>query len=196
MTDTDVIPEVEPLSGRAARELRAGLITLLRDAVAGGASVGFLNPLTEAAAGAYWDGVFADVDSRDRLLFVIRDGDQVLGSVQLAIPPKPNARHRAEVEKLLVHTSARRRGLGTALMRAVEDAAIRLGRSLLVLDTRAGDPAGRLYEGLGYVRAGVIPGYALSPAGRPQATAIYYRDLRDTDAHMLGEAVNPPREFG
>jgi acetyltransferase len=196
MTDAVVIPQVEPLSGRAARVVRAGLVELLRDAVAGGASVGFLNPLTEAAAAVYWDGVFAEVDSHDRLLFLVRDGDQVLGSVQLNIPPKPNARHRAEVEKLLVHASARRRGLGTALMRAAEDAAIRLGRPLLVLDTRAGDPAGRLYERLGYVRAGVIPGYALSQTGRPQATAIYYRDLRDTDGHMLGESVTPPRDFG
>jgi ribosomal protein S18 acetylase RimI-like enzyme len=195
MTDAQVLSQVEPLSGRAAREVRAGLAELLRDAVAGGASVGFLNPLTEAAAGAYWDGVFVDVDSCDRLLFVVCDGDQILGSVQLAIPPKPNARHRAEIEKLLVHTSARRRGLGTALMRAAEDAAIRLGRHLLVLDTRAGDPAGRLYEQLGYVRAGVVPGYALSPAGCPQATAIYYRDLRDTDGHMLGECDTPPRNF-
>ncbi len=195
MTDVAVIPQVESLTGRTARGLHAGLVELLRDAVAGGASVGFLNPFTEAAAGAYWDGVFEEADAGDRLLFVAREGDEVLGSVQLAIPPKPNARHRASMEKLLVHTRARRRGLGTALMRAAEEAAIRLGRPLLVLDTRAGDPAGRLYERLGYVRAGVIPGYALSPAGRPQAAAFYYRDLRDHDAHMLGESDTPPRDF-
>jgi ribosomal protein S18 acetylase RimI-like enzyme len=192
----EAVAEIEPLNGRAAREPRAGLIELLRDAVAGGASVGFLNPFTEAAAGAYWDDVFAEVETGCRLLFVVREGDDVLGSVQLAIPPKPNARHRASMEKLLVHTSARRRGLGRALMRLAEDAAIRHGRPLLVLDTRAGDPAGRLYEQLGYVRAGVIPGYSLSPAGRPQATAIYYRDLQDNDAHMIGESHTPPREVG
>ena len=94
-----------------------------------------------------------------------------------------------------MYTSARRQGLGTLLLRAAENAAIRLGRTLLLLDTRAGDPAGRLYDKLGYVRAGVIPGYALNPAGRLQASAFYYRDLRDNDGHMLGESDAPPRDF-
>ena len=196
MTDTGVMAEVERLGGREARASRAGFVELLRDAVAGGASVGFLDPLPDDEAAAYWDGVFAEVEAGTRLLFVVRDGDEVLGSVQLAIPAKPNARHRVAVEKLLVHSSARRRGLGTALMRAAEDATARMGRHLLVLDTEAGDRAGRLYERLGYVRAGVIPGYALSPTGRPLGGAFYYRNLRDHDAHMIGESDTPPREFG
>ena len=196
MTDTEVTVGVEPLTGRGARALRAGFVELLRDAVGHGASVGFLDPLPDDQAADYWDGVFAEVEAGGRLLFVVRDGDRVLGSVQLAIPAKPNAQHRVAVEKLLVHTTARRRGLGTELMRAAEDAAARMGRYLMVLDTRAGDPAGRLYERLGYVRAGVIPGYALSPAGRPESAAFYYRDLRDDDAHMLGETDNPPRGHG
>jgi acetyltransferase len=187
MTDTGVTVGVEPVAGREARALRGGFVELLRDAVAHGASVGFLDPLADDEAAAYWDGVFAEADAGGRRLFVVREGGQVLGSVQLALPAKPNARHRVAVEKLLVHTGARRRGLGTELMRAAENAAQRLGRYLLVLDTRAGDPAARLYERLGYVRAGVIPGYALSPAGRPESAAFYYRDLRDDDAHMLGE---------
>jgi ribosomal protein S18 acetylase RimI-like enzyme len=192
----EVVAEIERLGGREARALRAGFVELLRDAVAGGASVGFLDPLSDDAAAAYWDGVFDEVDAGDRLLFAIRDGNDVQGSVQLAIPAKPNARHRVAVEKLLVHSAVRRRGLGTALMRAAEDTAARAGRHLLVLDTEAGDRAGRLYERLGYVRAGVIPGYALSPAGRPLAGAFYYRNLRDNDAHMLGESDTPPRDFG
>jgi len=192
----EVVAEIERLTGREARALRAGFVELLRDAVAGGASVGFLDPLSDDAAAAYWDGVFHEVDAGDRLLFAIRDGDEVLGSVQLAIPGKPNARHRVAVEKLLVHSTVRRRGLGTALMRAAEDAAARAGRHLLVLDTEAGDRAGRLYERLGYVRAGVIPGYALSPTGRPLGGAFYYRNLRDNDAHMLGESDTPPRDLG
>jgi ribosomal protein S18 acetylase RimI-like enzyme len=192
----EVVAEIERLGGREARALRAGFVELLRDAVAGGASIGFLDPLSDDAAAAYWDGVFDEVDAGDRLLFATRDGAEILGSVQLAIPAKPNARHRVAVEKLLVHSTVRRRGLGTALMRAAEDAAARAGRYLLVLDTEAGDRAGRLYERLGYVRAGVIPGYALSPAGRPLGGAFYYRNLRDNDAHMLGESDTPPRDFG
>ena len=192
----EVVAEIERLGGREARALRAGFVELLRDAVAGGASIGFLDPLSDDAAAAYWDRVFDEVDAGDRLLFATREGAEILGSVQLAIPAKPNARHRVAVEKLLVHSTARRRGLGTALMRAAEDAAARADRYLLVLDTEAGDRAGRLYERLGYVRVGVIPGYALSPAGRPLGGAFYYRNLRDNDAHMLGESDTPPRDFG
>jgi ribosomal protein S18 acetylase RimI-like enzyme len=195
MTEAGLSIDVEPLVGAAARGLRAGFVELLRDVVAGGASVGFLDPLADDEAAAYWDAVFAEVDAGSRRLFAVREGDRVLGTIQLAIPWKPNARHRAAVEKLLVHTTARRQGLGTLLMRAAEDAAVAVGRTLLILDTRAGDLAGRLYEKLGYVRAGVIPGYALNPAGRPQAAAFYYRDLRDNDGHMLGESDTPPRDF-
>jgi ribosomal protein S18 acetylase RimI-like enzyme len=195
MTDADVLVGVERVTGREARALRPGLVELLRDAVGHGASVGFLDPLADDEAAAYWDGVFAEVDGGGRLLLVVREADQVLGSVQLAIPDQPNAGHRISVEKLLVHTTVRRRGLGTELLRAAEDAAARMGRYLLVLDTRAGDPAGRLYERLGYIRSGVVPGYALSPRGRPESAAFYYRDLRDDDAHMLGESDNPPRTF-
>ncbi|HEX3148953.1 MAG TPA: GNAT family N-acetyltransferase [Gemmataceae bacterium] len=196
MTAAPPIADVQQLSCRDARAMRGGLIELLRDAVNSGASVGFLEPLSDDEAARYWDGVIAEVESGTRHLFAVVENQQVLGSVQFAIPEKPNARHRAAVEKLLVHTSARRQGLGTLLLTAAENAAIQLGRTLLVLDTRAGDPAGKLYEKLGYIRIGVIPGYALSPTGRPQAGAFYYRDLRDSDPHMLGESDRPLRNFG
>lgn len=193
MTATGLLADVRPIDARTGRALQAGFVELLRDAVAAGASVGFLSPLSESAAAAYWEGVSAEVETGARFLWASTEGGAVLGSVQLVPCPKPNGRHRATVEKLLVHTTARRQGLGTALMRVAEDAAVALGRHLLVLDTRAGDPAGRLYDRLGYVRAGVIPGYALNPAGRPESAAFYYRNLRDGDAHMLGETDNPPR---
>ena len=196
MTDAAPIVDVQALTGRDAHALRAGFVELLRDAVNSGASVGFLEPLPDDEAATYWDGVFAEVEDGSRLLLAVRENQRILGSVQIAIPEKPNARHRAAVEKLLVHTSVRRQGLGALLLTAAENAAISVQRTLLVLDTRAGDPAGRLYEKLGYVRIGVIPGYALSPAGRPQAGAFYYRDLRDSDPHMLGETNMPLRDFG
>ncbi|MSR53924.1 MAG: GNAT family N-acetyltransferase [Gemmataceae bacterium] len=143
----------------------------------------------------YWERVFAEVDFGRRLLLVAIQGEDLLGAIQLSLAQLPNGRHRGEVEKLLVHTSARRCGLGTALMMAAEDAALSRGRYLLLLDTRAGDPAGKLYEKLGYIRAGVIPGYALSPSGHPHGSAIYYRDLRDCDPQMLGENDAPTRDF-
>src|SRR5829696_5967016 len=114
---------IERVAGPGGPAVRGGLVELLCDAVADGASVGFLHPLPAADAGAYWDGVFADLAAGRRLLFVARADGRVAGSIQVALPDRRNASHRAEPEKLLVHTSARRRGLGTALMLGAEGAA-------------------------------------------------------------------------
>jgi acetyltransferase len=45
---------------------------------------------------------------------------EVAGSVQLALVQKENGRHRAEVQKLLVHSRFRNQGLGRRLMDAIE----------------------------------------------------------------------------
>jgi acetyltransferase len=89
----------------------------------------------------------------------------------------PNALHRAEVQKLLVLRSWRRQGIGQTLMMAVEQAARQAGRQLLVLDTRLGDVAERLYARMGYRRVGVIPKFALNSVGSLGATVIFYRQL-------------------
>src|SRR5262249_15655806 len=145
---------IEQLDAPTARQLLPGLTDLPIDTGADGASVGFLHPLSAAEAAAYWAEVCAEMERGGRLLFAARDGDRVLGCVQLALADRPNAAHRAEVQKLLVHTAVRRRGLGAALMFALEEEAAARGRHSLVLDTRAGAAAGRLYEKVGYVRAG------------------------------------------
>jgi len=98
--------------------------------------------------------------------------------VQLAPAGKPNARHRAEVQKLLVLQAFRGQGIGKDLMRTVEAKALQLGRSLLVLDTRQGDPAETLYTRLGYVKAGVIPDYARAPSSDGlDPTVIFYKRI-------------------
>jgi hypothetical protein len=44
-----------------------GLCRLLQDVVHGGSSVGFLSPLSEAEAAAYWHHVFAELGDGRRL---------------------------------------------------------------------------------------------------------------------------------
>jgi len=113
-----------------------------------------------------------------RVLVVARGaGGELLGTAQLDLCARPNGRHRAEVVKVIVHTKARRRGIGRALMLALEDEARRQGRGTLVLDTRRGDPAERLYAGVGYTLAGVIPAYARSAGGALEPSAFYYKLL-------------------
>jgi len=161
------------------KPLREDLIELLQDAVASGASVGFLPPLSRDDAADYWHSAEHDLRKHQLVLLIARDEVGILGSVQLILPDKPNARHRAEVRKLLVHRRARRRGLGRALMQAAEVQAAALGRHLLFLDTRKGDAAEKLYQKLGYQKAGEIPRYARSGNGELHATVFYYREIME-----------------
>jgi ribosomal protein S18 acetylase RimI-like enzyme len=169
------IPSIERVSPEEELAVLPHLIHLLQDTVASGASVGFLPPLSTEDAQQYWRTVFEEVQKYACVLLVAREVGQIVGSVQLALATKPNARHRAEVQKLFVLSSQRRRGVGRALMQAVEQAARDGQRTLLVLDTRQGDSAEQLYRTLGYCEVGVIPGYAHSVAGTLDSTVIFYK---------------------
>lgn len=154
----------------------AALAELLIDCVDGGASVSFMQPLDTARAEAYWRRVAAGVASGERALFVVDDGEAIVGTVQLILDQPENQPHRADVAKMLVLRRARRQGIGAALMQAAEREAKARGKTLLVLDTASAD-AERLYARLGWQRCGTIPGYALLPQGGPCDTTYFYRVL-------------------
>ena len=154
---------------------RDGLVALLLDAVRQGASVGFLADIDAQQAQGYFDEVKAKLASGEQLLWVIAQGQEVLGSVQLGLCLKPNGLNRGEVQKLLVHSDARRRGLGQQLMGALEAEARQIGRGMLFLDTEAGSAAEVFYRALGYAKAGEIPDYACGPDGAYRATALYFK---------------------
>ena len=153
-----------------------GLASVLIDCVEGGASVSFMHPLPRDRAVAFWRGVAQGVAAGERALLVAEDAQGVCGTVQLVLDQPENQPHRADLSKMLVHRRARRQGLGAALLRAAEATARECGKTLLVLDT-ASDDAERLYERVGWVRVGVIPGYALLPQGGLCGTTVYYRNL-------------------
>jgi GNAT superfamily N-acetyltransferase len=153
------------------------LENVLMDCVEGGASVSFMAPLTRERAAAFWRGVAQGVSAGHRALLVAEDAQGICGTVQLNFDLPENQPHRADVSKMLVHRRARRQGLGAALMRATEATARECGKTLLVLDAVTGGDAARLYERLGWVRVGDIPGYALFPRGGLCSTTVYYRDL-------------------
>lgn len=167
----------ESLSEEQAGPLLPQLVALLQDAVHHGSSVGFLPPLASETAEAYWLETLGEVGQGRRVLLVAGEDGEVKGSVQLALATKQNGLHRAEVQKLLVHTRFRNRGVGRALMTAAEEAARAAGRTLLVLDTEQGSAAERLYERCGYTRSGVIPQYALGADGSPITTVVFYKLL-------------------
>jgi GNAT superfamily N-acetyltransferase len=147
------------------------------DCVEGGASIGFMDPLTHERAMAFWRRVGAGVANGERALLVAEDADGVCGTVQLILDMPDNQPHRADLAKMQVHRRARRHGLGAALMRAAEQTARECGRTLLVLDAVTDGDAARLYARLGWVRVGDIPRFALMPKGGFCSTTFYYRDL-------------------
>lgn len=153
------------------------LADLLVDTVDGGASVGFLAPLDPAEAAGWWRERAEAVAAGRLLLWVAYDDGRAVGTVSLALPDKPNSRHRAEVVKLMVHRRARGRGLGRALLATAEAAATAAGITLLHLDTETGSPAETLYRSAGWTRAGTIPDYAASPEGVLRPTTLYYKRL-------------------
>ena len=152
------------------------LADVLIDCVEGGASVSFMHPLARDRARAFWRRVAQGAATGERALLVADDAHGVCGTVQLILDQPENQPHRAELAKMLVHRRARRQGLGAALMEAAEATARECGKTLLVLDT-ANPEAERLYERQGWVRVGVIPGYALLPHGGLCGTTLYYRNL-------------------
>lgn len=155
----------------------SGLVDVLIDCVEGGASVSFMHPLTRERAEAFWRRVARGVAAGERALLVAEDAEGICGTVQVVLDQPENQPHRGDVAKMLVHRRARRRGLGAALMRAAEAVARQCGKTLLVLDTVTASEAARLYERLGWICVGEIPGYALMPDGAPCGTTVYYRVL-------------------
>ena len=162
-------------SASLARDLEM-LADVLRAVVYNGAGVSFIVPFSHEEAREFWvDHVVPGVRAGTRRVLVARQGDRIVGTVQLDLAMPPNQRHRADVLKLLVHPDARRQGIARSLMLALERLARSEGRALLTLDTWTGSHAEALYRSLGYVTVGVIPRYArgsLTPALEP-ATFMY-----------------------
>jgi GNAT superfamily N-acetyltransferase len=169
--------EVRRLAPDEAREQLEALAGVLADCVAGGASVGYMAPFTQADARAVYEDYVRDAEvGRRVILGAFLDGTLV-GTAQLVLAVPPNQPHRAEVARVLVHRSARRRGIAQRLMEQLEHEARAEGKTLLVLDAVTGGDAARLYERIGWHTVGVIPNYALYPDGRVCDTTVFWKTI-------------------
>jgi GNAT superfamily N-acetyltransferase len=169
-------PEIVVLDAEAAAAAVGELAEVLSDCVNGGASVNFMLPYGRADASRFFDKVAGQIARGETVLLAARLDGRIVGTVQLGLDTPPNQPHRGEVKKMLVHRTARNRGIGEALMHRVEEIARARGRTLLVLDT-ASDAAERLYARCGWQRLGVIPDYALWPAGGFCDAVIFWKKL-------------------
>jgi GNAT superfamily N-acetyltransferase len=170
--------EVKKIAALGPSEI-AGLAAVLQDCVQGGASVSFMLPMPLEKAAAFWRGLAGAVERGEVIVLAAYEGASVLGTVSLLLKQPENQPHRAEVAKMLVLRSARRRGIGAQLLAAVEDAARGAGKTLLVLDTASAEAAG-VYARDGWQRVGEIPDYALWPGGGLCPTTVFYKRLAST----------------
>jgi ribosomal protein S18 acetylase RimI-like enzyme len=149
------------------------LSDLLIKVVHNGASIGFLPPLKKDDADAYWRSCAAP----EIIFLAAKIEGKIAGTVQLHLCTKPNGTHRAEVAKLMTHPSHRQKGIARHLMKEIEKRAKQEGKTLLVLDTREGDPSNLLYQSIGYIEAGRIPNFAQSETGTLDTTILYYKNI-------------------
>ena len=179
MPDAPLFIRRETAPEAATLSALAGLTTAC---VAGGASIGFMHPLSTERALAFWRGVADDAQAGRRALLLAEDAQGLVGTVQLVLAQPENQPHRADLAKLQVHPRARRRGVAEALMRAAEATAAAEGKTLLVLDTVTGSDADRLYTRLGWQRVGEVPGFALWPTGGECPTCFFYKRVPSAPA--------------
>ena len=173
---------VRTIDAPEAERLLPAFSELLVDAVAHGASVNFMADFTREDADAYWRRQIDAFAGGDRIWLVAEEAATIVGMVMCLLAWQPNQPYRGEVSKMLVHSTRRRRGIGAALMRAVEAEALAAGRTLLVLDTAEGGGGEHLYRRMGWTAFGAVPGFAYSTGGWPETAVFFYKQLAPTPA--------------
>ncbi len=176
--DEPIALEILELDLEGYRRALPELVELTLDAVAAGASINFLAGATAADVTAWWEARIPSVASGLTSPFVARLRGRVVGCTLLIRSGNQNSPHRAEIAKVIVQRSARRRGIGRALMLAAEARARADGRWMLVLDTVSGSAADALYRSLGWQVTGTVPDYALNTDGIPEAATFFWKALR------------------
>jgi GNAT superfamily N-acetyltransferase len=177
---------IRAINAVEAERLRHELAALLVDAVDNGAGVNFMAGFTLAEAEAYWSHQIAGLAGGDRAWVVAEEEGMLAGTVMCVFAPQPNQPFRADISKMLVHSSRRNRGIGGMLMTAIEAEAMTAGKTLLVLDTTAGGAGDRLYRRMGWTAFGTAPGYAYAPDGRLDDATFFCKQLAPTPKRENG----------
>ena len=111
---------------------------------------------------------------------------RLAGMVELLTPTTAfdTGPFRAELEILMVHPDFRRLGLARRLVEELERTALEKGRTQVTLGTTRETLAEtHFYPRMGYVRIGVLPGYALQPdssedgregGGKKRVDGVYF----------------------
>lgn len=161
-----------------SRQLRERLVEIWVDATNAGGTLGLLAPTDARAAqllaGPLWERVARGTDD----LVVGRLQGRVAGWFALVRRDGPLSPHWRTVARLQVHPTLQGHGLGTQLLRAADDVALRLGLEALHLTVRGGTGIEGFYFARGYREVGRIPRALRVGAGDDRDEIHLYRDLR------------------
>ncbi|KAJ3869403.1 acyl-CoA N-acyltransferase [Lentinula novae-zelandiae] len=189
--------KVCPSSSEAYRSIVPQLATLLKSCIDANITMNFIQPFSIEDALAFWLSAEENVVQKKQFIIIAQESQEssedeadvndsrharhvqrgppfILGCVILYLAQLPNAKHRAEVGKLIVGREHRKRGIGKMLLDRMEDEARKHGRKILVLDTETGSGAELFYERVGYSKAGVIPDATLAPDGKQYTSYTYF----------------------
>lgn len=166
---------IEVLDVAAAIAAIPRLSALLIACAAEGAGVSFLPPVAPETARGFWRGVASKVAAGTHVLLAAWNGGLLCGTVTLVMEMPQNQLHKADVAKLLVDPATRRKGIARALMIRLEQEAMRAGKTIMMLDTRAGDAGAQLYQSMGWTELGTVPGHAIAADGSLADTVFFWK---------------------
>ena len=162
--------------GAPADDELAAASVLLRDLVAGGAALGWVEPPPVAEVRALLVEVAADPDA---VLVLASDDEGLAGLGWWRRYRRPTHRPHADVEKVAVAPGRQGRGVGRQVMTALIAAARAAPVEVLTLDLRGdNDRAAALYESLGFRRYGRLERF-VAVGDRRWDKLLYALDLRD-----------------
>ena len=162
--------------GEPADDEIAAAAVLLRDLVAGGAALGWVEPPPAGEVRALLTEVAADPDA---VLVLASDDDGLAGLGYWRRYQRPTHRPHADVEKVAVAPSRQGRGVGRRLMTALVAEARAARVEVLTLDLRGdNERAAALYESLGFHRYGRLERF-VAVGDRRWDKLLYALDLRD-----------------
>ena len=142
------------------REVRAGVVALVRAAVTEGAALGWVDPPDPAELDQLLEAVARAEDTGDAAAVVESDSGEVVGFGYWRRYARATHRPQADLERLVVASGARGRGVGRRLLRSLVASAAAAGVETLTLDVRGDNAAAiALYASEGFATYGRLPDF-------------------------------------
>ena len=168
---------IQPLDIAAVRSAAQRLADVMLSCVDDSGSMCLVAPVVPDKTVAFWHRIAADVGTRERIVVAAWRGGIMVGAGMLHLAQPDNQAHRAEVQTVLVAPNYRRTGLGRAIMRVLEQAALDNGRTLLTLNTTFDGAGHALCRAENWQEAGWIPDFTRGPDGISRTMAIFWKRI-------------------